>query len=75
MKLLKLTKTEAPQPDPELGDVLARIATASSVIRTRAEEVDRSTRNGGSSRDVLDRYAAAAADLEQVAAVMEGSLS
>jgi hypothetical protein len=70
VSILKLRQSP-PAFTPELGVVLQRIASATSVIRTRSEDVRRESMNGGSVADVLARYASVAVDLEKVAAKLE----
>lgn len=76
MSIVSLTrKREVAAPPAELGSVLRRISTATSVIRTRAEDTVRDDRQGGTSADVRARLEAAAAKLESVAASLEASVA
>jgi len=58
----------------QLGVVLGRIASATSVKRTRHNDADNVRRNGGTKADLCQRVRAVAAELEQVADEMEAQL-
>lgn len=75
MSVIRLKRQVAVNGKPDLGAVLVRIASATSVIRTRSEDALRLDVNGGTSRDVLARYAAAATQLERVAASLESTVA
>jgi hypothetical protein len=58
----------------QLLSALGRIAAATSVIRTRADDAARLERNGGSAADMRVRVEAVIERLEKVAAELEATL-
>ena len=54
-----------------LTAVLNRIASATSVLRTRSEDATRAENNGGHKDELYERIAASVSDLEKVAKKLE----
>lgn len=62
-------------PSMSFGGVLLRIATATSVIRTRNQDTTRAEVNGGRNGDLDHRTLAAVRRLEAVAEKLEKTIS
>lgn len=62
-------------PYQSIISALDRITTATSVIRTRAEDAARLERHGGANGDISNRVAEAAKKLEAVALATEKGVS
>lgn len=62
-------------PSMSFGSVLLRIATATSVIRTRTQDTVRAEVNGGHNGDLDTRTLAAVRRLEAVAEKLEKAIS
>lgn len=58
-----------------LGAVALRIASATSVIRTRAQDVSRDERHGGRNGDLVRREEIVVARLERIAEKLEKTLA
>lgn len=61
-------------PFERFGATLTRIATVTSVIRTRQEDAERFDLHGGTVSEMEERVAETATRLEQVAARLEARI-
>jgi hypothetical protein len=62
-------------PDMELGNVLRRIASATSVIRTRTQDAERLAVHGGLNGEHADRVRELVVRLEVVAEQLEQAVA